>query len=230
MPCLVRDANGKTIDPLWMKEQCWPSTGIVQWDGVERYQDFKGQWHRVVQLYDKQIETVYSVERNIETFVVACNKVGKDFIAGLICPDLFLRCVKTKQTCRIVTTSVAEHHLTVLWGEIGRFLSTSRIPILAKDGGPLVVNHMEIRRKEEMESKNPLNYLVGRVSAKGEGLAGHHADVTLGFGDEATGLSNSVREMFQGWAKRLFWVSNPNPVPAGHFFYEAVKSGDILAN
>jgi hypothetical protein len=220
MKHLVCDANGKTIDPIWLKNHYWP---------CEDYVDFKGQRQRGVNFYKEQVEIIYSTERNIETICVAGNKLGKDFVTGHLVLNLFLRCIKTKQTCRIVTTSVAEHHLTVLWGEIGRFLTTSKYPLLAKDGGPLVVNHMEIRRKDEVETKNPLNYLVGRVSAKGEGLAGHHADVTLGVGDECSGLSNETRDMFLGWAKRLLWIGNPLPCPPGHFFYEAVKSGDILA-
>lgn len=208
------------IDPIALKELYWPS---------EPYVDFKGQQQRGVRFYDKQIELIYSVEECPETVCVAGNKLGKDFITGFICPNLFLRCIITGQTCRIVTTSVAEHHLTVLWGEIGRFISTSKQPLLAKDGGPLVVNHMEIRRKDEMSVKNPLSYLVGRVSAKGEGLAGHHADVTLGVGDEASGLDNTVREMMQGWAKRLLWIGNPNPCPAGQFFFELAKAGSLEA-
>jgi hypothetical protein len=192
------------LDPIAVQRLWWPS---VRW-------------------YDKQIEIIYSVEECPETVVVAGNKLGKDYVTGFICLCLFLRCVITDQTCRIVTTSVAEHHLTVLWGEIGRFLTTAAQPLLAKDGGPLVVNHMEIRRKDEMSSKNPLSYLVGRVSAKGEGLAGHHAEVTLGVGDEASGLSNEVRDMMQGWAKSLLWIGNPNPCLS--FFYDLVEQGDLI--
>ncbi len=115
----------------------------------------------------------------------------------------------------------------MLWGEIGRFINECSIPLLAKDGGPLAVNHMEVRRADEMHTKNPLSYLVGRVSKKGEGLAGHHAEVTLGVGDEASGLDNMCREMFQGWAKRILWIGNPNP--CNSFFRELVEAGDLLA-
>ena len=59
---LVRDANGKTIDPMWLKERYWPS---------DSYEDFKGQKHQGVKLYDKQVEIVYSTEKNIETVCVA---------------------------------------------------------------------------------------------------------------------------------------------------------------
>lgn len=175
--------------------------------------------------YRKQVKIIYSVEQNAETFVVAGNKLGKDYTAGFICVNRFMKSLMLGRTCRIVTTSVAEHHLKVLWGEIGRWITTSRFPLLEKDGGPLVMNHMEIRRKEEAASKNPYNYLVGRVSAKGEGLAGHHADDTLAVGDEASGLDDLAYEMFQGWAKRMLIFGNPNPTT--NFFYRAIKEGSI---
>lgn len=175
--------------------------------------------------YRKQRSIIYSVEHNPETYVVAGNKLGKDYTAGFICVYRFMKSLMSNRTCRIVTTSVAEHHLKVLWGEIGRWVTTSRFPLLEKEGGPLTMHHMEIRRKEEAASKNPYNYLVGRVSAKGEGLAGHHAEDTLAVGDEASGLDNLAYEMFQGWAKRILIFGNPNPCT--NFFYQAVKEGSI---
>lgn len=128
-------------------------------------------------------------------------------------------------TCRIVTTSVAEHHLKVLWGEIGRFVTTSAIPLLADKGGPLVMNYQEIRWAWERDAKNPLNYLVGRVSEKGEGLAGHHAAYTLLAGDEASGLSDTCYEMGQGWAKRFLLFGNPNNT--NNFFRRGIEAGNL---
>lgn len=151
---------------------------------------------------------------------------GKDFVAGFIVLCLFIRCIKTGQSCRIVTTSVAEHHLKVLWGEVGRFIQTCRVPLVGP-GRPLVVNHMEVRRRDEMQAKNPLNYLVGRVSEKGEGLAGHHAEVTLFVADEASGVDDKSYEMAQGWAKRMLIFGNPNSCQ--NFFRRGVDGGDLLA-
>lgn len=179
------------------------------------------------QFYTKQVEMIRSVDDNPETVVVAGNQLGKDYVAGFIVVWRFMRALMLGKTCRIVTTSVAEHHLKVLWGEIGRWLTTSRFPLLAKDGGPLVANEMMVRRKEEMESKNPYNYLVGRVSAKGEGLAGHHAEDTLFVCDEASGMNDLAYEMSQGWAKKKLLFGNPNPCTG--VFYKAVKGGDIPA-
>lgn len=149
-------------------------------------------------------------------------------MAGFICLTLFLRCIKIGASCRIVTTSVAEHHLKVLWAEIARFLLASSTPLLEKEGGPLVINHLEIRRASEMRAKNPGSYLVGRVSEKGEGLAGHHADVTLAVGDEASGIADTSYDMFQGWAKRSLYFGNPNPT--ANFFKKGIKAGDLLAS
>lgn len=199
----------RCIDPFALGEEFWPD----------------------VSFYDKQREIVYSVEENDETYVTAGNKLGKDFVTGFICPNVFLRCIKLGVSCRIVTTSVAEHHLKVLWGEIGRFVTTSRHPLIySKENpdAPLTMQYMSIRRRGESESKNPLNYLVGRVSEKGEGLAGHHADVTLFVADEASGVDDKSYEMAQGWAKRMLIFGNPNP--CGNFFFKGVKAGDLPAD
>ena len=152
-------------------------------------------------------------------------------MAAFIVVIAFLICLGRKITCRIVTTSVAEHHLKVLWGEISRFITTSRRSLvyesLKNPAGILVVNYQEVRRTEEREAKNPLNYLVGRVSQKDEGLAGHHAEFTMFVGDEASGLDDAAYEAAQGWTKHMLIFVNPNPTR--NFFYRAVKAGDLLA-
>lgn len=132
-------------------------------------------------------------------------------------------------SCRILTTSVAEHHLKVLWGEVGRFAVTASQPLLSSKegaGGPLVMNYQEIRLASEREAKNPLSYLAGRVSAKGEGMAGHHAEFSMVIGDEASGLDDKVYEMCQGWAKHMLWIGNPNA--CSNFFRRGVEAGDLV--
>lgn len=182
-----------------------------------------------VRFYEKQIEIIRSSVTAAETHVTAGNKLGKDYVSGFIALACFLVCQAKGLSCRIVTTSVAEHHLKVLWGEIGRFLTTASSarlgePILVTQGGSLVIaNYQEVRRLEERDAKNPLNYLVGRVSEHGEGLAGHHADFTLALADEASGLDNQSYEMFQGWAKHILFIGNPNP--CANRFRQAVKEG-----
>lgn len=61
---LVCDSNGKTIDPLWLKNQLWPG---------EPYEDFKGHKHPGINFYKQQVEIIYSTENNIETVCVAGN-------------------------------------------------------------------------------------------------------------------------------------------------------------
>jgi len=181
-----------------------------------------------VKLYEKQLEVLTATLETPETYVTAANKVGKDFVAGFIALACFITCQRLGVTARIVTTSVAEHHLKVLWGEIGRFLSTASRSLVAGKGnaGPLVVNYQEVRVAGEAESKNPLSYLVGRVSAKGEGMAGHHAEFTLLIGDEASGLDDAVYEAAQGWAQHMLFIGNPNP--CSNFFFNNVKAGNLV--
>lgn len=194
-------------DPFALKHICWPR----------------------VRFYDKQREIVESTYYNTETYVPAGNMLGKDFVAGYIAISTFLRAYIQGKTCRIVTTSVAEHHLKVLWGEIGRFVSSSAYPLLYRKGGPLVENYQEIRRASEAESKNPLNYLVGRVSATGEGMAGHHAEITLAIIDEASGVDQMVYDQIATWAKRILIIGNCNDCAPTHFFRAGVMAGDLLA-
>lgn len=226
------------LDPVGLIQNLWPT----------------------VQLYDKQKQMVYAVRDSVETYVVAGNKLGKDFISGAIALTFFLcpwvyypvayaRTVEARRgksftygdnvqeqvkvpaqadphTRRVITTSVKDEHLDVLWAEIARWVTTCRINLLEVDYGIVMVHH-EIRLKAESEAKNPLNYLKGQVSAKGEGLAGHHAAYTLGIGDEASGLADECYKQFQGWAKRMLMFGNPNP--CNNFFRRNYEMGDLLA-
>ncbi len=139
-----------------------------------------------------------------------------------------MKAIMLGKTCRIVTTSVAERHLTVLWGEISRFLIHPTFSLLESDGGPLSMTHMRLVRSTEREVGNPYNYCVGMVYEDPEKMAGHHAEITLGIGDEASGLDDRCYEMFQGWAKSMLWIGNPNR--CNNFFKKAVKAGDLLAS
>lgn len=129
--------------------------------------------------------------------------------------------------CRIITTSVKDDHLRVLWGEIGRFIQTSAYPLITKQGGNLLVNHHDIRWVNQDGEVNPISYLRGMVSEQGEGMAGHHAAYTLAIIDEASGVDDNVYDQVRTWAKRILVIGNPNP--CANFFYKAVKMGDIIA-
>jgi hypothetical protein len=195
----------RLLDPLAVGREFWPQ----------------------YRLYKEQQEIVYSVRYNVETVVVAGNKLGKDFVAGQVCVTTAIAAIKANLSWRIVTTSVKEDHLSVLWGEIGRFMRESRHPLIYPDG-PLIMNHMEIRDARERHTKNPYSYMKGMV-AEGtmEALAGHHADITLAVMDEASGLSDLAYEKMQGWAKRLLIFGNPHQCQ--NFFRKMVKAGDLVA-
>ncbi len=118
----------------------------------------------------------------------------------------------------------------MLWGEIDRFVHTSRIPLTHDQGGVLVYNHWHIRKCINRLVREDV-YIVGTVAStekRGEGLSGHHSTYTLFICDEASGVGDIAYQMAQGWAKRMLIIGNPNPCP-GSFFYRAVKEGDVLA-
>ncbi len=196
-----------------------------------------------VNFYGKQCEAIHSVRDNDETFIVAGNQLGKDFLAGFVCTVFFLAphlffpksyVTKVNQFCgtsripkrRVVTTSVKDDHLRVLWAEIGGFVISSAVPLLADGGGPLVLLNKEIRLVQEKEARNPESYMIGCVSEKGEGMAGHHADYTLAVFDEASGIDDVVYNQAGTWAKKKLIFGNPNR--CRNFFYKGVKAGDLV--
>lgn len=162
-----------------------------------------------VRFYDKQVEVINSVLLPLdrggseETFVVAGHQLGKDFVSGFIVVAAFL----THPIVRIITTSVKDDHLRVLWGEIGRFISDSVVPLTADKGGPLIFNHRDMRKVNE--SPGYYSYLRGMVSKSGEGMAGHHAPFTLFVGDEASALPDRAYKRAKSWAKKMLLIGNP---------------------
>ncbi len=226
---ITREHRRALRDPLGFQRALWPS----------------------VKFYDRQKEVIYAVRDCPEVFCVAGNMLGKDFLAGYVAvsfllhpqmyfPRDYVREVESRRdrltnpnphTVRIVTTSVKDDHLRVLWGEIGRFLDNANPytplgPVREKDGGPLVVNHRDVRKKVNGRPC-PISYLRGMVSERGEGMAGHHAAYTLVIGDEASGLASLVYTQAATWAKRALYIGNPNPCV--EFFKECVKAGNLIA-
>jgi hypothetical protein len=186
-----------------------------------------------ITFYDKQREIIYSVVHNDETFVPAGHMLGKDFVAAFVALWFFL----SRVPCRVVTTSADYPQLeAVLWGEIRRFVQTAAFPLESRNdgsGGPLVVNHLHIR-KVHNGVMDGLSYLVGRVSAKGEGMQGHHiAEVgdriprTLWIADEASGVDDAGYKAADTWARRKLVIGNP--YPCTNFFRTGVKGGDLYA-
>lgn len=189
-----------------------------------------------LRLYDREREMVYSVEHNRETVAVAGNMLGKSITAAVIALCFFLR----RSPCKVVTTSVDGTQLeSVLWGEIRRLIQEAVIPLTAEKGGPLLVNHLHIRKvftsgpmKGEVDG---LSYMIGRVAAKGEGMLGHHANPleddglphTLFIADEASGVDDQSFQNAETWAKRRLIIGNPYPC-TNHFF-RAVEAGDVKA-
>lgn len=175
MPVHVGRAKAIVVDPMRLAALLWPH----------------------VKFYDKQRDIIYSVVENFETDVIAGNMLGKDFVAAFIALWFFL----TRHPVRIVTTSADHMQLeSVLWGEIRRFIQESRVPLTAREGGPVVANHLHLRKALRpaghlvaVPSLGPdgrperrtgfkgapyelcgLSYCIGRVAAKGEGMLGHH--------------------------------------------------------
>lgn len=191
---------------------------------------FKALYWPHVEFYSKQWDAIYSVHENDETYIYAAHQMGKDFLAGFTVLWYFLG---TDEQCRIVTTSVKDDHLRVLWGEIGRYIDTAVRPIRYDkgQGGQLVVTHRELRKV--MVPKNggqptidKISYVKGMVSEKGEGMAGHHAHKTLLVVDEASGVDEIVVERASSWAKKSLIFGNPYGGTSS-WFAKSCLGGDV---
>lgn len=194
------DWQSYATDPLRMKRDLWPN----------------------VRFYDKQVEIIESVRDNDETVVVAGHQLGKDFVTGFICLWYFL----AHPTVRIIATSVKDDHLRVLFGEVGRYVQTSAAPLDSNAGGPLIMNHRDIRKRVD-GAVCPISYFRGMVSEKGEGMAGHHAPFSMLVVDEASGVDDLIYERADTWSKRKLIIGNPYQTT--NFFYRGVKEGDLVA-
>jgi hypothetical protein len=191
--------NHQTADPIQLARLLWPD----------------------VRFYDRQREIIYSVRDDDITLVPAGNMLGKDFVAGFVALWFFM----VHREVRVVTTSVKDDHLRVLWGEIDRFVKTAKYPLTADKGGPLVYNHHEIRKIVDGQVDKH-SYLLGAVSKSGEGLSGHHARHTLLIMDECSGVDDTAYSAGQGWMQKLLAIGNPNECQ--NFFRRGVKEGDIV--
>ena len=184
-----------------------------------------------VTFYKEQREIIYSVRDNDETFVPAGNMLGKDFVSAFVALWFFL----SRHPCRVVSTSVDATQLEgVLWGEIRRFIQESVVPLDSTKGGPLLVNHMHLRKVMKNGQVDGLSYVIGRVAAKGEGMLGHHIAKTgdgiartLFLADEASGVDDESYNRADTWAERKLIIGNP--YPCTNFFYRGVKGGDLVA-
>jgi hypothetical protein len=158
---------------------------------------------------------------NDETVVPAGNQLGKDFIAAYAALWFFL-----SRQSRVVTTSVKHDQLKdVLWGEISRFIKTSKHEL------PIRHTHLHVRRTDKEGNDIPLWELVGQVSNKDEGLLGRHLErgpfnepTTMAIFDEASGIDTGVHNSTETWAHRKLIIGNT--FPCTNFFYSAVKEGD----
>ncbi len=188
-----------------------------------------------IRLYDKQCEIIQSVDDNDRTVVPAGNKLGKDFVSGLIALAFFL----TRHPCRVVTTSVSDRQLSmVLWGEINRFIRSANTPL------PLKVLSLEVRKMlgKGRDDIDDLSYIIGSVARVGSGgrggeaLLGHHLPEpvingkrqprTLMVYDESSGVPNEYFEKTDTWAHRTLIIGNP--FPCTNSFKTESEEGDLF--
>jgi hypothetical protein len=219
-------------DPLRFARHFWPD-GFSRINGQPRW------------FWNKQIEILQSVVHNVETYCVAGNKLGKDFVAGFI--PIWFFC--TREPCRVVLTSATERHLGVLEGEMGRFLASAKAPnggglLAEKNGGVgLEVKFHEVTWAGEQRPR--FSYIKSLVAGPDteEAMGGHHVAQfgdgvprTLFIGDEASAIPTGHYEKARPWFNRGLFIGNA--WPTNNFFRWAFhgrpgsedRGGDILAD
>lgn len=194
--------------------------------------DFQAEYWPRVQFYKEQVAIIRSVVENDFTVVPAGNKLGKDFVTAFIILYTFL----TRTPCRIVTTSAKDDHLRVLWGEIKHFIDMCEYPLDAKQGGPLIINHQEIKRfRRDSRDLDPISYIIGMVASDDTiaAMGGHHANPdtleeandgvprTLFVTDESSSVPTVYLETARPWARRILSIGNT--WPCDNFFKWAVE-------
>jgi len=138
----------------------------------------------------------------------------------------------TRHPCRIVTTSAKEDHLRVLWGEIGGFISSCDFVLDFRKGGPLVVNHQELRKWTKKDGLCPKSYCKGLVASLDSiaAMGGHHIASTDGVPrtlfviDEASSVRDEYLDIATPWADRVLVLGNT--WPCDNFWRRAVEEGD----
>ncbi len=184
-------------DPILFTSFCWPE----------------------LTLYPKQKEILYSLRDNIQTFVHAGNELGKDFISGVAIPWFFA----SRSPAKVITSSSGETQLkSVLWGEIRKRISTSRIKF------PWAVSHLNIKQLDENGIPIPLCEIIGHVTKSVENFQGHHLEHdiprVLFVADEASGIGDEFWEASQSWFHRALVIGNP--LNTTNFFFRECKKGD----
>lgn len=212
---MIAQQKRDVIDPLQFKNVFWPD----------------------VQFYRQQVDIIYSVCNNIETYVPAGNQLGKDFVSAFIVLWFFM----TRNPCKILTTTAKATHLDVLWGEMNRFIDSAKYPLRHEKGGPLIVHKDYTIRKIYKGTECPISRIMGMVASERsmEGLQGHHANPsdldeandgvprTLVVWDEASALEDFFYDMVISWARRRLGITNTWHTT--NFIRRAIDGGDIKA-
>lgn len=203
----------KVIDPKKLMKLLWPDVTL-----------YKEQWDIVYSIQGDEERSFLPAD---ETFAPAGNMLGKDFTSAFICLWYYL----SRHPCRIVTTSAKDDHLRVLWGEIGQFISQSKYPLDYKKGGPLVINHQDIRKWYHGE-KCPKSYLTGMVASADSiaAMQGHHIantgdgiPRTLFVSDESSSVPDAYFTMASTWFNRALIIGNT--WPCENFWKRGVEGG-----
>ena len=150
--------------------------------------------------WSRQRDLCALVHDHAEVAVVSGNAVGKSYwLAGVV---LWWAC--TRPGALVVTTAPSQSLLgTVLWKEIRRAASRSRIPVEVRSDSP---------RTSPQEAVVPAlgSSILGIATRGVERLSGQHAADLLVAVDEASGIDEEIAEALDSLKpSKSVWIGNP---------------------
>ncbi len=180
-----------------------------------------------MRFYAKQVEMLRSVRDNVETFVHAGHKLGKDRASAVAVLWFFM---SRKPARVIICGSSTESIRDTLWGEIENLIREAE-----RNGRPfnVKVNHLRLEKRifGKPNETEPLDYVEAKVVKKGEALHGHHLDDSSGprlmfVFSEATAIDDEHYDAAQTQMHRLLVCANP--MKTDGFFYRVCRAGNVM--
>jgi terminase large subunit-like protein len=169
-----------------------------------------------VDLWEREVDILRSVQRNRRTAIKSCHGAGKTFTLAI----LLLWWLTRHQEGIVLTTSPTLRQVkTQLWSEIHRMVTHTRIPYPK-------LNQTELKLRGED------NFALGFSTNQGERFQGFHGRAVLLIVDEAPGIEASIWDPIAGTMAggKVHMIMAGNPTVPSGAFYDAFTRERALWN
>jgi phage terminase large subunit len=158
-----------------------------------------------VDLWEREVELLRSIQNRRRTAVRACHAVGKTFTLAVAT----LWWLARYPDGIVLTTSPTQRQVrTQLWSEIHRLVERARVPYPAL-------------KTTELKFRGEDNYAIGFSTNQTENFQGYHGKHVLIIADEAPGIESGIWDAIAGTTAggdvHVVMAGNPT-IPSGAFF------------